>query len=70
MRTKLIKTPLGTDRLEEQRGNGRITRRCTLGYFAVKRKAEGTSSGSYRMAFRVTSGVEPTSYATKKMLSM
>jgi hypothetical protein len=40
MRMTLIKTPLGTDSLEERRGHGRVTRRCTLGYFAVRMEGE------------------------------
>jgi hypothetical protein len=35
MGTKLIKTPIGNNRLEQQRGHGRITRRYTLGNFIV-----------------------------------
>jgi len=45
MRTRHIKTPLGTDRLEDQRGHGMTRRRCTLGYFAVKMEGGGKRLG-------------------------
>jgi len=45
MRTTVTKTPLGTDGLEEQRGHERITRRGTLGYFALKREGGGNRLG-------------------------
>jgi len=45
MRTRPIKTPLGNDRLEVQRGHGRTTRKGTLGYFAVKMEGGGNRLG-------------------------